>query len=59
MTFLSLHLLAKSFVYPPSYPYFDLPLIYKPPPKKHKHTPTPTPSPTATPSPTPSPSPAP
>jgi membrane peptidoglycan carboxypeptidase len=59
MTFLSLHLLAKSFVYPPSYPYFDLPLIYKPPPKKHKHTPTPTPSPTATPSPTPSPSPGP
>ncbi len=59
MTFLSLHLLAKSFVYPPSYPYFDLPLIYKPPPKKHKHTPTPTPSPTATPSPTPTPSPGP
>lgn len=50
-TFLSLHLRPRAFVYPPSSPYFDLPLIYKPP--KHKHSPTPTPTTTPTPSPTP------
>jgi membrane peptidoglycan carboxypeptidase len=61
LTFLRLHLRAKSFVYPPTNPYFDLPLIYKPPPKKHKKSPSPTPSPTTTPagSPTPTPSPTP
>jgi membrane peptidoglycan carboxypeptidase len=59
LTFLRLHLRAKPFVYPPSYPYFDLPLIYKPPPKKHKHTPSPSPSPSGTPSPTPTPTPSP
>ena len=42
LTFLSLHLQAKPFVYPPTYPYFDLPLTYTPPKKKHK-SPSPTP----------------
>jgi membrane peptidoglycan carboxypeptidase len=61
MTFLHLHMRPKRFFYPPSSPYFDLPLIYKPPHKKHK-SPSPSPSPsasvTASPpaSPTPSPS---
>ena len=45
LTFLSLHLRPKSFVYPPTYPYFDLPLTYTPPHKKHK-SPSPTPTPT-------------
>jgi membrane peptidoglycan carboxypeptidase len=58
MTFLRLHLGARSFVLPPSYPYFRLPLIYKPPHKKKKHTPTPTPTTTPAPSPSPSPSPS-
>lgn len=60
LTFMRLHLKPKSFVYPPSYPYFDLPLIFKPP-KKHKHSPSPSPAPTGTPttSPSPPPSPAP
>jgi len=52
LTFLTLQLRAKSFVYPPTYPYFDLPLTYTPPKKKHKSpspTPTPTPTPTSTP----------
>jgi len=57
LTFLSLHLRAKSFIYPPTYPFFDLPLIYTPPPKKHKPTPTPTPTPTLTTTPTASPTP--
>jgi len=48
LTFLSLHLRPTSFVYPPAYPYFDLPLTYAPPPKKHK-SPSPTPTPTTTP----------
>jgi membrane peptidoglycan carboxypeptidase len=52
-TFLILHLRPKAFVYPPSSPYFDLPLIYKPPKKKKSPTPTPTPTTTSTPSPTP------
>jgi membrane peptidoglycan carboxypeptidase len=62
MTFLHLHLRPKRFVYPPAYPYFDLPLIFKPPHKKKHKSPSPTPttsaSPTASPpaSPTPSPS---
>ena len=70
LTFLTLRLRPKSFVYPPTYPYFDLPLTYTPPPKKHKSpspTPTPTPtttatttaSPTTTPAPSPTASPAP
>jgi membrane peptidoglycan carboxypeptidase len=58
MTFLSLHLLPEHFVYPPMSPFFDLPLIYKPPKPKHKHTPTPTPTPTSSPTPTPTPSPS-
>jgi membrane peptidoglycan carboxypeptidase len=67
LTFLSLHLRPESFGYPPTYPYFDLPLIYKPP-KKHKSpspSPSPTPtstaptSPTTSPAPSPSPSPSP
>lgn len=59
LTFLSLHLLAKSFVYPPANPYFDLPLTYKPP-KKHKSpSPSPTPTPTSTPTPTPTTTPSP
>ena len=59
LTFLHLHLRPRSFVSPPSYPYFTLPLIYKPPHKKHKKTPSPTASPPASPTPTPSPSPSP
>ena len=62
LTFLSLHLRPKPFVYPPTYPYFDLPLTYTPPPKKHKSpspTPTPTSTPTAAGSPTTSPAPSP
>ncbi len=69
LTFASLHLQPKPFVYPPTYPYFDLPLTYTPPHKKHKSpspTPTPTttpttttPSPTATPTPSPTTSPSP
>ncbi len=59
LTFLHLHLRPRSFVSPPSYPYFALPLIYKPPHKKHKKTPNPTASPPASPTPTPSPSPSP
>ena len=59
MTFLSLRLPAESFANPPSYPYFDLPLTYAPPPKKHKPSPPPTPTPTPSPSPTPSPTPTP
>ena len=68
LTFLTLHLQPKSFVYPPTYPYFDLPLTYTPPKKKHKSpSPTPTPtttatttaSPTTTPTPSRSPSPKP
>jgi membrane peptidoglycan carboxypeptidase len=53
MTFLSLHLRPESFVDPPYYPFFNLPLIYKPKPKP-KPTPSgsPTPGPT-TPTPTP------
>ena len=57
MTFLRLHLRPEQFVSPPTYPYFTLPLIYKPPHKK-KHTPTPAPTPTTTPAPSPSPSPS-
>jgi membrane peptidoglycan carboxypeptidase len=49
MTFLRLHLAPESFVAPPPYPFFDLPLVYVPP---HK----PKPSPTGSPSPGPSPS---
>jgi membrane peptidoglycan carboxypeptidase len=56
LTFLRLHLRPRSFVLPPSYPYFTLPLIYKPPHKK-KHKPTPTPSPSPSPSASPSPAP--
>ena len=56
LTFLRLHLRPRSFVLPPSYPYFTLPLIYKPPHKK-KHTPTPSPSPSPSPSASPSPAP--
>jgi len=60
LTFLTLHLRPKSFVYPPSSPYFDLPLTYTPPKKKHKSpSPSPTPTTTTTPSPTPSPPPSP
>jgi len=55
MTFLSLHLRPKAFVYPPGN-FFSLPLIFKPKPKP-KPTPSPTPTPTASPSPTPTPSP--
>lgn len=58
-TFQSLGLPATPFVYPPAYPFFTMPLHYKPPPKKHKHTPTPTPTPTRTPAPTPTPTPTP
>jgi membrane peptidoglycan carboxypeptidase len=60
LTFMALHLPPKAFVYPPTDPYFRLPLIYKPP-KKHTHSPSPspTPSPTATPIPSPTPSPTP
>lgn len=57
LTFLSLHLRAESFVYPPAYPFFDLPLIFTPPPKKHKHGPSPAPTPTSTPAPAPTPTP--
>jgi membrane peptidoglycan carboxypeptidase len=56
LTFLHLHLRAKPFVYPPASPYFDLPLIYKPPHKKHKRSPSPTASPTTSPTPSPTPS---
>ena len=59
LTFLALHLRPKAFVYPPTYPYFRLPLIYKPPKKKHKHSPSPSPSPSPTGSPVPSPTPTP
>jgi membrane peptidoglycan carboxypeptidase len=60
LTFLHLHLRPQQFVYPLANPYFDLPLIYKPPhKKKHSPTPTPTPTVTTTPSPTPTPSPSP
>ena len=59
LTFLRLHLGARAFVYPPSYPYFRLPLTFKPPKKKHKHSPSPTPSPTASPTVTPTPAPTP
>ena len=63
LTFASLHLQPKPFVYPPTYPYFDLPLTYTPPQKKHKSpspTPTPTTTPTTTtPSPTATPTPSP
>jgi membrane peptidoglycan carboxypeptidase len=52
-TFLTLHLRPKAFVSPPSSPYFDLPLTYKPPKPKHSPTPTPTPTTTSTASPTP------
>ena len=58
MTFLHLHLRPDHFVYPPSYPFFDLPLVYVPPKPKKTHTPSPTPAPTATASPSPSPSPS-
>ncbi len=58
LTFLHLRLRPEGFVYPPTDPYFALPLIYKPPHKK-KHTPTPTPTTTPTPTPSPSPSPSP
>ena len=53
LTFLSLHLRATPFIYPPLFPFFELPLTYTPP-KKHKPAPTPTPTPTPTPSPSPS-----
>lgn len=61
LTFLRLHLRPRQFVYPPASPYFDLPLIFKPPHKKHKKSPSPTasptsPAPSATPSPVASPS---
>lgn len=62
-TFLALHLRPKAFVDPPHSPYFNLPLTYKPPKKKHSPSPTGTPSPspsptgTVTPAPNPSPSP--
>jgi membrane peptidoglycan carboxypeptidase len=64
LTFMHLRLRPKQFVYPPASPYFDLPLIFKPPHKKHKSpsptaSPSPSPSPSATPSPSVSPSPAP
>jgi membrane peptidoglycan carboxypeptidase len=62
LTFLRLHLRPERFVYPPASPYFDLPLIFKPPHKKHKSpspSPTPSSSATATPSPSPSASPSP
>jgi membrane peptidoglycan carboxypeptidase len=60
LTFLALHLRPEAFIYPPNYPYFKLPLVYKPP-KKHTKSPSPSPSPTAsgTPTPTPTPSPLP
>ncbi len=58
-TFLHLGLRPASFVYPPAYPFFKLPLHYKPPKKKPKHTPTPTPSPSPTTTGTPSPAPTP
>ncbi len=58
MTFLSLHLSPEHFVYPPSYPFFDLPLVYVPPKPKKTHSPSPGPSPTGTPAPSPSPSPS-
>ena len=60
MTFLHLHLRPARFVYPPAYPFFDLPLIYVPPKPKKTHTasPTPAPTPTGTPAPSPSPSPS-
>ncbi len=60
MTFLLLHLRPVSFVYPPFYPFFSLPLVYTPP---HKQSKSPSPTPTGTPStgptspPTPTPSP--
>ena len=49
LTFLSLHLPATPFIYPPLFPFFELPLTYTPP-KKHKPTPTPTPTPSPSPS---------
>ena len=62
LTFLALHLRPAAFAYPPAYPYFKLPLVYKPP-KKHTKSPSPSPSPTGsgtpTPAPTPSPTPSP
>ena len=36
LTFMHLRLRPKQFVYPPASPYFDLPLIFKPPHKKHR-----------------------
>jgi membrane peptidoglycan carboxypeptidase len=51
-SFLALHLRPRAFVYPPSSPYFKLPLIYKPPKKKHSPSPSPTGTPTPSPSPT-------
>ncbi|MGN6795521.1 MAG: transglycosylase domain-containing protein [Streptosporangiaceae bacterium] len=55
LTFMRLHLRPKQFVYPPAYPYFKLPLIFKPK-KKHK-SPSPSPSPSGSPSPSTTPSP--
>ncbi|HKR69410.1 MAG TPA: transglycosylase domain-containing protein [Streptosporangiaceae bacterium] len=57
LTFMRLHLRPKQFVYPPASPYFDLPLTFKPPKKKHK-SPSPSPSPSASASATASPSPS-
>jgi membrane peptidoglycan carboxypeptidase len=58
LTFQALHLRPKAFIAPPNYPYFKLPLVYKPPKKKTK-SPSPSPSPTGTPTPGPTPSPTP
>ena len=57
LTFLRLHLRPRQFVYPPASPYFDLPLIFKPPHKKHKKSPSPTASPSTSPAPSATPSP--
>ncbi|HEX9035339.1 MAG TPA: penicillin-binding transpeptidase domain-containing protein, partial [Streptosporangiaceae bacterium] len=61
LTFLRLHLAPEAFAAPPAYPYFNLPLTFKP--KKKKSSPSPSPSPsvsvTTTPTPTPSTTPSP